>query len=157
MKPAYRGIAIAVVHCVLVLTVAGKYAWDRDRLPRAWANATPIDPNLPIRGRYVTLQLRVVPADNSTAWSLARLTAEDGRLVAHSVQSGGQSIWRRSPDIWVLSEAVAFFLPEHAADPSPVGPGEELWVEVSVPPNGPPRPLRLGVKKDGVLKPFDLH
>ena len=43
MKPAYRGIAITVLHCLLVLTVAGKYAWDRDRLPRAWANATPIE------------------------------------------------------------------------------------------------------------------
>jgi hypothetical protein len=157
MRPAYRGIAITVLHCFLVLTVAGKYAWDRDRLPRAWANATPIDPNLPIRGRYVTLQLRVEPVDASTSWSTARLTAEGGRLVAHPVEAGGQIVWRRSPELWVLSEPVAFFLPEHAADPSRVAPGEELWVEVSVPANGPPRPLRLGIKKDGVLKPLDLQ
>jgi hypothetical protein len=157
MKPAYRGIALTAVHCLLVLTVAGKYAWDRDRLPHAWANATPVDPNLPIRGRYVTMQLLVVPADPSAASTLARLSTEDGRLVAHPVESGGQIVWRRSPELWVLSEPVAFFLPEHADDPSRLSPGEELWVEVSVPANGPPRPLRLAVKKDGVLKPLDLR
>ena len=156
MRPAYRGIALTALHCFLVLTVAGKYAWDRDRLPRAWANATPVDPNLPIRGRYVTMQLRVVPTDPSSVSSFARLSAEDGRLVAHPVESGGQIVWRRSPDLWVLTEPVAFFLPEHAADPSRVAIGEELWVEVSVPANGPPRPVRLGIKKDGSLKPLDL-
>jgi hypothetical protein len=157
MKPAYRGIAILVVQCALVLSVAGKYAWDRDRLPRAWANATPVDPNLPIRGRYVTMQLRVEPGDIYSDVSMARLTAENGHLIAHSDPKGTQSIWRRSPELWVLSEPVAFFIPEHAADPSQRAPGEELWVEVSVPPNGPPRPVRLGVKKDGVLTPLTVQ
>jgi hypothetical protein len=40
-------------------------------------------------------------------------------------------------------EPVAFFLPEHAADPSRLSPGKELWVEVSVPRKGPPRPIQL--------------
>jgi hypothetical protein len=35
-------------------------------------------------------------------------------------------------------------------------PGEELWVEVTLPRRGPPRPIRLAVKKDGVLTPLDL-
>jgi hypothetical protein len=157
MKPAYRGTALLVLQCLLVLSVAGKYAWDRDRLPRAWANATPVDPSLPIRGRYVTLQLHVEPGDISTAWSSARLAAENGRLVAHPVPFGGQVIWRRSSEIWLLGEPVAFFIPEHAADPSRLARGEELWVEVSVPPNGPPRPLRLAIKKDGVLRPLNLR
>jgi hypothetical protein len=157
MKPAYRGAALMMLHCLLVLTIAGKYAWDRDRLPRAWANTTPVDPNLPIRGRYVMLPLRIEPADVSSDWGTARLTVENDRLVAHPSQSGGLAIWRRSPAIWVLSEPVAFFLPEHARDPSRLAPGEELWVEVSVPQNGPPRPVRLGVKKDGVLRPLSLR
>ena len=155
MKPAYRGAALLVLQCLLVLTVAGKYAWDRGRLPRAWANTTPVDPNLPIRGRYVALQLRVEPADPSTSWSTARLAAENGRLVAHPAPTGGQMVWHNRPEVWALSEPVAFFLPEHAVDPTRLAPGEELWVEVSVPPNGPPRPLRLAVKKDGVLKAID--
>jgi hypothetical protein len=157
MKNAWRGIAIAAVHCLLVLSVAGKYAWDRERLPRAWANATPIDPNLPIRGRYVTLQLRVETAGTLAPGGTARLAAENGRLVARPAASGGQGVWQRMPDLLVLTEPVAFFLPEHAADPSLLSPGQELWVEVSVPANGPPRPLRLGIKKDGELKPLDLR
>jgi hypothetical protein len=59
MKPAYRGIAVAVVQCLIVLSLAGKYAIDRERLPRVWVNATPVDPDLPIRGRYVSLRLQV--------------------------------------------------------------------------------------------------
>ena len=157
MKTAYRGAALMALHCLLVLTVAGKYAWDRGRLPRAWANATPVDPNLPIRGRYVTMQLHVEAGDASSDWSTARLSAVNGHLVAHTVSTGGLAIWRRRPDLWILSEPVAFFIPEHAADPSRLAAGEELWVEVSVPPKGPPRPLRLGIKKDGVLKPMELN
>jgi hypothetical protein len=52
---------------------------------------------------------------------------------------------------------VAFFIPEHVPDPSRRAPGEELWVEVTVPKKGPPRPIRLGVKKNGVLTPLALR
>ena len=43
--------------------------------------------------------------------------------------------WRtRTGDLAVaLSEPVAFFLPEHAIDPSRRQPGEELWIEVTAP------------------------
>lgn len=146
MKAAYRGVAILVAHCALVLSVAGKYAWDRDRLPRAWANATPVDPDLPIRGRYLTLQLRAEPGDRRDDTSTVRLSVEKGKLVAYSDPKGAHAIWRRSPEMWVLTEPVAFFLPEHAPDPSLRQPGRELWVEVSVPPHGPPRPIRLQVR-----------
>lgn len=52
---------------------------------------------------------------------------------------------------------VAFFIPEHVRDPSQLAPGEELWVEATLPPEGPPRPIRLGVKKNGALQPLDLR
>src|ERR1019366_4049071 len=58
MKPVYRGIAVAVLQCLIVLSVAGKYALDRERLPRVWAMAAPFDPYLPVRGRYVSLRLQ---------------------------------------------------------------------------------------------------
>jgi hypothetical protein len=58
---------------------------------------------------------------------------------------------------WVLALPVAFFIPEHVLDPSRRPAGEELWVEVTVPGKGPPRPIRLGVKKDGALTPLDLN
>lgn len=59
MKPAYRGIAVAIVHCVIALSVFGTYTLDRQRLPRVWAKAAPVDPSLPIRGRYVAIRLEL--------------------------------------------------------------------------------------------------
>jgi hypothetical protein len=41
-------------------------------------------------------------------------------------------------------------------DPSVLEAGEELWVEVTLPRSGAPRPIRLGVRKDGVLTPLAL-
>ncbi|MCZ6514734.1 MAG: hypothetical protein O6850_02600 [Acidobacteria bacterium] len=32
----------------------------------------------------------------------------------------------------------------------------QLWAEVTLPRQGPPRPIRLGVKKEGLLTPLDL-
>ena len=52
---------------------------------------------------------------------------------------------------------IAYFIPEHVPDPSIRQPGEELWVEVTLPRAGAPRPIRLGVKKDGVLTPLDVR
>jgi len=69
----------------------------------------------------------------------------------------GVRVTRLRPDRTALSEPVAFFIPAHVVDPSRRPPGEELWVEVSVPKEGPPRPVRLGVKKDGVITPLPLR
>ncbi len=67
----------------------------------------------------------------------------------------GRYVRLRLPDYKGPSnEPVAFFIPEHVPDPSRRPVGEELWVEVSIPKSGPPRPIRLGVKKDGVLTPL---
>lgn len=159
MKP-YRGIIVAVLHCLIVLSVAGRYALDRQRLPRAWVKTGPVDPNLPIRGRYVSMRLEVdVAAGTPVGWTPAHLSAVNGRLVADPAPSPGSgvSISTLRNGAGLIQEPVAFFLPEHADDPSRRKPGEELWVEVSVPPKGPPRPLRLGVKRDGVLTALDLR
>jgi hypothetical protein len=32
MTPLHRGIAVGLLHCLLVLSIAGKYAIDRERL-----------------------------------------------------------------------------------------------------------------------------
>lgn len=164
MKPLYRGIGVAVLQCLLVLSVAGKYALDRERLPRAWAKAVPFDPNLPIRGRYVSLRLE---ADGmagsqdrwtSATWTSATLSARNGRLFAEGVLfDTGVHVVRWGTGPWRIAEPVAFFISEHVPDPSRRPPGEELWVEVSVPRRGEPRPIRLAVKKDGVLTPLELR
>jgi hypothetical protein len=160
MKPVYRGIAVAVLQCAIVLSVAGKFALDRERLPRVWAQAVPFDPNLFVRGRYVSLRLQVdAPLDaplDAGASTAVRLSVVGDRLVATPDTSGNIHImpgraW------WTIAEPVAFFIPEHVPDPSLRAPGEELWVEVSVPARGGPRPIRLGVKKDGAITPLELR
>jgi hypothetical protein len=53
-----------------------------------------------------------------------------------------------------LDSGVDFYIPEHAASPLPMKAGQELWIEVTVPPKGAPRPIQLAVKQDGVWKPL---
>jgi hypothetical protein len=157
MKPMYRGAAVAVLQCLMVLSLAGKYAIDRERLPRVWVKTAPVDPNLPIRGRYVSMRLEVDSPDSAITGSVgpARLSIQDGRLRATADPTGVGIM--RTRDRWILTEPVAFFISEGIADPSRRAPGEELWVEVSVPAKGAPRPLRVGVRKDGVLTPLELR
>jgi hypothetical protein len=52
-------------------------------------------------------------------------------------------------------EPVLMFIPDTANAPN-LKRGEELWVEVTIPKKGPPRPIRVGIKKDGVLAPLEL-
>ena len=153
----HRGIAVTILQSLIVMSVAGKYAFDRERLPRVWARAEPFDPSLPIRGRYVRLAVEVTGERlASSGW--ARLRVQDRRLVAAPSESqDGLIITARGIGHLFLAEPVAFFIPEHAEDPSRRPPGEELWVEVSVPRNGPPRPLRLGVKKNDVITPLVIR
>jgi uncharacterized membrane-anchored protein len=147
-----NGIAVAILHCLIVLSLAGKYALDRERLPRVWVKCAPVDPNLPVRGRYVSLRLEV-DSPAVQPWSHAKLAVQDRRLTARPSATGVQ-ISPLGSQAAVLMEPVAYFIPERVQDPSRRKPGEELWVEVSVPPKGSPRPLRLGVRKDGVLTPL---
>jgi hypothetical protein len=42
----------------------------------------------------------------------------------------------------------------NATDPTVLKRGQELWIEVTVPSKGPPRPLQLAVKDNGVWKPL---
>jgi hypothetical protein len=151
-----RGLIVAAVQSLMVLSLAGKFVMDRASLPRVWVKATPVDPNLPIRGRYVSLQLEVARLDKDSANSPAvRLAVENGRLVARETTLESHvHVWPRNGRA-TISEPVAFFIPEHVADPSRRAPGEELWVEASIPRLGPPRPIRLAVKKDGVLTPLE--
>ena len=64
------------------------------------------------------------------------------------------AVSRASCDRMRLSDPVNFYLAEHATSPLPVRPGQELWVEVTVPPKGPPRPIQLALKDNGAWKPL---
>jgi hypothetical protein len=162
VTPRAAGVALAVTHMALVGALGLKLMVDRARFPRAWALTAPYDPSLPIRGRYVRLRLEVpVAGSPSTTGSDAvhgvRLREADGRLVAELDDSGNlpTARWQTGERSALLDEPVAFFIPEHAADPSVRPAGEQLWAELTIPRHGPPRPIRLGVWKDGRLTPID--
>lgn len=174
MSPWLRGLLVGIVQVALVASLGGKMLYDRATLPRVWVRAAPYDPELPIRGRYVRLQIVVEPiglegrADgDESSLRAADLRVEDGRLVAEimppdrandvgqprvrMIRSGGERLA-------VLDTPVAFFIPEDAPDPSRRAAGEQLWVEATIPHRGPPRPIRLGVKKgDGPIVPLELR
>lgn len=172
MSPLYKGLAIAAAHVALVASLGGKLLYDRATLPRVWVLAVPYDPDLPIRGRYVRMQIAVEPRgiqepkpEERLPWQQpVILRVEGGRLVAEPNRTGRgpvpsglhvRFIPHRGEKRPVLEEPVAFFIPEHVPDPSRRPPDEELWVEATVPGKGVPRPIGLGVRKaDGPIVPL---
>jgi hypothetical protein len=52
-----KGLMLAAIHCLMVLSLSGKLLLDRATCPRVWVRTAPYDPTLPLRGRYLSLQL----------------------------------------------------------------------------------------------------
>lgn len=178
MKPLFKGLIVAAVHIAIVSSLGAKMLYDRSTRPRVWARAVPYDPDLPIRGRYVSLQLEVyapdIPPQKNPGilnWIAVLLVKENDRLVARrDPLAEPEDVYRGDRDTIsfrnfageegraVLTRPVLFFIPEHIDDPSRRAAGEELWVEVTLPKKGPPRPIRLAVKKqDGTFTPLQIN
>jgi hypothetical protein len=183
-------VALLAIQLALVASIAGKYLYQRWTCPKVWARSAVYDPETPMRGRYLSLQLTVdgcqstlpsafqavFPRDvNGVAGGKtftisprqpvrfpAQLKVVDNKLEAIRIPESDS----RTVGVTVsalpgasctemrIDTPVDFYLAEHAADPSRLGPGEELWVEVTVPPNGPPRPLQLARKEGGAWRPL---
>jgi hypothetical protein len=164
LPPSRAGLLVALLQAGLLVSLGAVFLLERARLPRAWVRVAPVDPNLPIRGRYVSLAL-LVPAprlqppapDAARRWApveirlvvrgdgLEALPAppDSGRFGSHRAlveQRDGTVLAR-------LQDPVAFFIPPDGADPSRRPAGEELWVQVSLPKEGQPRPIQLGVRR----------
>ena len=168
MKISRKGLLLAVIHLAIVCSLGAKLLYDRATRPRVWVRTMAYDPDLPIRGRYASMRLEVkAPAfegDPRISWAPskpARLTVQDGVLTAVPDENGSilYSFRDRGPNQTqaFLVEPVAFFIPEHAFDPTIRARGEELWAEVTVPRKGAPRPIRLAVKKGEDFRPLDLR
>jgi hypothetical protein len=56
-----------------------------------------------------------------------------------------------------LLESADYFIGDTAKSPFPLKPNEELWVEVTVPPSGPPRPIQLAISSDAGFKPIVIR
>jgi len=123
-----KGIVLGVLQSALVLSLTGKLFYDRDARPRIWVKTQRYDPDLPIRGRYLSLML---------------------------APDGGSTYFARTSN-----QRVVFFVPERPEEfeavlSRPNAP--ELWAEVTIPRLGPPRPIRLGIKKDGQIQPLPVN
>jgi hypothetical protein len=166
MTPLAKGLIVGAVQLLLVAGVGAKFLYDRAQYPRLWVETAPYDPYLPIRGRYVNIAL-VVEAEPGRAERgggpefeafEARLEARGDALVAVRDDSEGRHWVRRARcgtrDCWQLAESLAYFIPEHAVDPSRPSPGATLWAEVTLPPTGAPRPIRLGLKRGEAIEPI---
>jgi hypothetical protein len=164
MKPLYKGLAVALVHILMVLSLGGKLLYDRATRPRLWVRTASLDPELPLRGRYLTLNLAVHPVDFKPELpspqmfkpaqvydpGYVEVSVENGQLVAHKADHPTgmtlNSSARQNGAEYFLSSPVLFFIPEHAELPRLSG-GSELWAEVTVPRKGPPRPIQLAIKR----------
>ena len=181
MKLAYKGLLLAALHMLLVCSLGAKLLYDRAHRPRVWIMVGPRDPDLPIRGRYLSLSIEV-PTEGFVIRSQpsSYLKDKDGKPLIEDLISpnrcdlklrNGQltAVARQDGDYWinlrtrrgksfpVVNSETAFFIPEHLPDPSRIPPDEELWMEATIPRKGPPRPIRLGVKKNGALTPLTVN
>jgi hypothetical protein len=121
-----KGLVLAALQCALVLSLTGKLFYDRATSPRIWVKTLPYDPNLRIRGRYLSLML--------------------------APDAGAQYFDRTN------NQRVDFFVPEHETEVDSLrlhSNAPELWAEVTIPRKGPPRPIRLGIKRDGRIQPVE--
>jgi hypothetical protein len=167
VTPLARGLLAGAAQVLLVAGIGAVFLAERASYPRLWVETAPYDPDMPIRGRYVNIALlveagRAAPdaaADRAPNMFRARLEARGDSLVAVQDDEYGKH-WVRSARCgdeacWQLAEPLAYFIPEHAIDPSRPREGTTLWAEVTLPPTGAPRPLRLGVREGGEIVPID--
>jgi len=178
VKPMTRAVAVALIQMLLVSLLGAKLLYDRRTRPQAWFKSERFDPNLPIRGRYVSLQIEV--GDPRSAQEVeSKFGTEIGmyeqqpyhRLYQFGRECGSIEVRGETPvarfddrpgacdnlsfarrrngnsTVLQLSEPILFFISDTAKDPTALRVGDELWVLATIPRQGPPRPIALGVKK----------
>ncbi len=182
-------VALLMVQVGLVSLIAAKYLFQRWTCPRVWTRATAYDPQLPMRGRYLSLQLAVdgckstLPSAKEATFLRdvngairpgpftlrpqpvyfnADLKVENNKLEAMriqdpNIQSAGQLVAAMPAahcEDMRLEAPVNFYIADTARSPLLLKSNQELWVEITVPPKGPPRPLQMALKQDGAWKPL---
>jgi uncharacterized membrane-anchored protein len=191
MKISKSSVALLLIQLAIVSSVAAKYLYQRSTYPRVWARTVAIDPESPMRGRYLSLRLTVdgcqstlpsakaatFPRDingaatqgpymlRASAIFHADLKVENNKLLAIALQDDQNGALGQEVSVWPgaacdamrLDTPVDFYISEHASDPSRLKPGQELWVEVTVPPKGPPRPTQLALKDKSAWKPLAIQ
>jgi hypothetical protein len=174
VKPLPKAAVVALIQILIVSSLGAKLLYDRRRCPQAWFFTQRYDPNLPIRGRYVSLQITVndPPSDeeiskqSSSQLQTAGLNGSQwcGSIVVRNAtptaEFDNSPTWDcenlsfvRWPENGAsrlrVNQPILFFIPDTAKDPTALARGDEMWVLATIPRKGPPRPIALGVKKAG--------
>ncbi len=184
MSKRRAGLILLIVQLLIVLSVAGKYLYERRFCPRVWTRAMQVDPYLPLRGRYLALQLMIdacsLPKEPqyyrpggrpylgslTSGWSWPVVPeGVNGRLGARlaspkSEKGPSQEIFleEHAPCNQVpFSRGELYFIPDTARPPFPLKPGQQLWVEVTLPPSGPPRPIQLAISDASGFHPLKFE
>lgn len=185
-------ILLTLIQCVLVLTIAGKYAYERKVCPRVWTRSANVDPNSPLRGRYLVLSPEIDacglkagegpnrgdsngrPGSDPQAIQVqppqfhywrAKVIARQGKLVAVEMPDSTPSSTlvnvfqeKNKPcDRASIQSGIDYYIPDTAKWPPELGAHDSLWIEVTVPPAGPPRPIQLAVSRNGVFTPMPMN
>ncbi|HET6169734.1 MAG TPA: hypothetical protein VFE01_06115 [Terracidiphilus sp.] len=189
IKFSAASVAVLVIQLALVSSIAAKYLYQRATSPHVWSRTVAYDPELVMRGRYLSMQLLVdgcqstlpsakqavfprningIPEGSKYAIAApqavhfpAKLVVQNNKLVAIRLADSDENpvgqwvaAWpKASCEDLRLDEPVDFYIPEHAIRPV-LGKSGELWIEVTIPPKGPPRPLHLALKENGAWKPL---
>lgn len=170
MSALQKGLLLAALQVALVCTLGAKLLYDRATRPRTWIQVATYDPTLPIRGRYLVFGLQLPsegftwlenPQKYASPFSPSRcdLTMRNGVLTAVANPEGEFWVSLRLVDnklVATVNTQTPFFIPERANVWMPRATGEEIWMEATLPRKGPPRPIRLATKKNGVLTPLAL-
>ena len=190
VRMSRASLVLLIVQLALVSSIAAKYLYQRSECPRVWTRAAAYDPELVMRGRYLSLRLTVdgcqstlpsakradFPRDVNGAavqgqYAIrgkgnvefpAELKVANNQLLAIGIRDaerrGGERTVMAGPgapcDQMRLVDPVNFYIAEHARSPIPIASGAELWIEVTVPPKGPPRPIQLARKQNGQWEPL---
>jgi len=166
---------VALIQVLIVCSLGAKLLYDRHTRPQVWIKTARYDPNLPIRGRYLGLQIELNDPRTAEeiqskfgrtpdqAWmgyaeECGSIEAHDGKPVvifdsspAWDCDNVSFSRWRTTDNVshLRLREPLLFFIPDTAKDPRGAQAGDEVWVLATIPRKGPPRPIALGIKKAG--------
>jgi len=175
LKPLTKAVIVALIQVLIVCSLGAKLLYDRHTRPQVWLKTAQYDPNLPIRGRYLGLQIELNDPRSAEevqekfgrtpdqAWmgygqECGSIEARGGEPVvvfdsspAWDCGNLSFSRWRNTDRVprLRLSEPVLFFIPDTAKDPRGSQAGDEVWVLATIPRKGPPRPIALGIKKAG--------
>jgi hypothetical protein len=185
LRPLTKAVVVALIQVLIVCLLGAKLLYDRHTRPQVWFKTARYDPNLPIRGRYLGLQIEL-----NDPRSVEEVQQKFGRTPDHLWMGYGQecgsivasdgkpvvvfdssptwdcgnlsfSRWRNTDGVprLRLNEPVLFFIPDTAKDPRGAQAGDEVWVLATIPRKGPPRPIALGITKAGAadIQRLDLQ